>query len=110
MRVSGVANKALTATAPVVLACVVFAPQLVTHSHSKSSQPGAVHPDAVVRLTVPADFGDPEVPVAEVPEAVDLYGNEVTDAVAKYQFDATGSLYELHSPDTEVPKLKPPKT
>jgi len=46
----------------------------------------------------------------EVPETVDLYGNEVTDAVAKYQYDATGSLYELHSPETEVPKLAPPKT
>jgi hypothetical protein len=40
----------------------------------------------------------------------DLLGNPVTDAVARYKFDATGSLYELHSPQTEVPKLRPPKT
>jgi hypothetical protein len=42
--------------------------------------------------------------------AVDVMGNQVTDAVAKYQFDATGSLYELHSPQTELPRLKPPKS
>lgn len=40
----------------------------------------------------------------------DLFGNPVTDAVARYKFDATGSLYELHSPNTEVPRLRPPKT
>ena len=40
----------------------------------------------------------------------DVFGNPVTDAVARYKFDATGSLYELHSPQTEVPKLGPPKT
>jgi hypothetical protein len=41
---------------------------------------------------------------------VDLYGNEVTDAVAKYKLDAAGTLYELHSPQTEVPHLGSPKT
>jgi len=28
--------------------------------------------------------------------AVDLYGNEVSDAIATYSLDPTGSLYELH--------------
>jgi hypothetical protein len=42
--------------------------------------------------------------------AVDLIGNPVNDAVAKYQFDATGSLYELHSPQTELPRLGSPKS
>jgi len=41
---------------------------------------------------------------------VDLLGNEVTDAVAKYKFDATGSLYETHSPQTELPRLSSPKS
>jgi hypothetical protein len=41
---------------------------------------------------------------------VDLYGNEVTDAIAKYKFDATGSLYETHSPQTELPRLGSPKS
>jgi hypothetical protein len=41
---------------------------------------------------------------------VDLYGNEVTDAVATYTFDRAGSLYELHSPQTELPRLGIPKS
>jgi hypothetical protein len=46
------------------------------------------------------DFDDP----------VDLYGNEVTAAVAQYKLDGRGALYELHSPQTELPQLAPPKS
>jgi hypothetical protein len=42
--------------------------------------------------------------------AVDLYGNEVNDAVATYKLDPTGLMYEEHSPHTELPKLGTPKT
>lgn len=41
---------------------------------------------------------------------VDLYGNPVTDAVADYRLDSAGSLYESHSPQTEIPKLPSPKS
>ena len=41
---------------------------------------------------------------------VDLFGNDVSDAVARYRLDATGSLYEVHSPQTEIPKLAAPKS
>ena len=37
-----------------------------------------------------------------------LYGNDITNAIATYKLDASGSVYEEHSPDTEVPQLKPP--
>jgi hypothetical protein len=40
----------------------------------------------------------------------DLFGNPVSDAVARYKFDAAGSLYELHSPQTELPRLGSPKS
>jgi hypothetical protein len=40
---------------------------------------------------------------------VDFNGNEVRQAVARYKIDLTGALYEEHSPDTEVPRLRPPK-
>jgi hypothetical protein len=40
----------------------------------------------------------------------DLYGNEVTDAMATYTLDQSGSLYELHSPQTELPRLGIPKS
>ena len=41
---------------------------------------------------------------------IDLYGNEVTNAVAEYTVDPGGSLYELHSPQTELPRLGSPKS
>jgi hypothetical protein len=47
------------------------------------------------------DFGD---------GVVDLYGNDVSDAVAEYTLDAAGGLYEVHSPRTELVHLASPKT
>jgi hypothetical protein len=41
---------------------------------------------------------------------IDLYGNEIQDAVGDYRVDPGGDLYEGHSPDTEVLHLAPPKT
>jgi len=46
---------------------------------------------------------------AEAP-TLDAYGNEVTEAVATYKLDASGAMYEEHSPQTEVPRLGSPKT
>jgi hypothetical protein len=43
-------------------------------------------------------------------DRVDLFGNDVSQAVARYQFDRTGGLYEVHSPRTELPRLIPPKS
>ena len=40
---------------------------------------------------------------------VDFNGNEVRPAVAQYKVDPAGTLYEEHSPDTEVPRLGSPK-
>lgn len=47
---------------------------------------------------------------APTDEGVDAYGNEVTNAVAEYSLDPTGSLYELHSPQIELPRLGSPKS
>jgi hypothetical protein len=38
----------------------------------------------------------------------DLFGNEVSDAVARFKLDDAGSLYEVHSPQTELPRLASP--
>jgi hypothetical protein len=38
----------------------------------------------------------------------DLHGNEVIDAVASYELDEAGSLYEVHFPETELPRLASP--
>ena len=41
---------------------------------------------------------------------VDAYGNEVANAVVEYSLDPTGSLYERHSPQIELPRLGSPKS
>jgi hypothetical protein len=38
----------------------------------------------------------------------DRFGNEVSDAVAEFKLDGTGSLYEVHSPQTELAALPAP--
>ena len=40
----------------------------------------------------------------------DLYGNDVSPAIARYTHDAAGAVREKHSPSTEVARLKPPTT
>ena len=56
----------------------------------------------------------PEVVAASIEsangEALDAYGNEVANAVAEYSLDPAGSLYELHSPQIELPRLGSPKS
>jgi hypothetical protein len=47
------------------------------------------------------------IPLHETP--LDLRGNEVRPAVARYKVDFTGALYEEHSPESEVPRLAPPE-
>ena len=71
--------------------------------------------EPVAVSTVATDGPDGANRVAQPDEkhdgsAIDLYGNDVSDAVAKYKLDATGSLYELHSPQTELPRLGSPKS
>jgi hypothetical protein len=58
---------------------------------------------------LPASAFSPPPARPEETEMLDLYGNEVSDAVARYKQDATGALYETHSPQTEVPRLAPPR-
>ena len=39
---------------------------------------------------------------------IDVFGNEVDEAIGDYRIDVRGDLYERHSPETEVPRLRPP--
>jgi hypothetical protein len=43
---------------------------------------------------------------SEAPQ-IDVYGNEIQEAVGDYRVDPTGGMYESHSPDTEVLHLGP---
>ena len=70
-----------------------------------------MHAPAIPRE--PASLPDeaPSDDMGDDPDAlIDLYGNGVSPAVATYSLDALGSLYEVHSPQTELPKLGSPKT
>jgi hypothetical protein len=55
---------------------------------------------------MPAPLLDDPAPEGEH----DIYGNEVSSAIATYKSDRGGSVYEEHSPETEVPCLSPPTT
>jgi hypothetical protein len=67
--------------------------------HSDTPRSPATAPGAIASLPARTEETD----------TIDLYGNEVSDAVAKYKLDATGAVYETHSPQTEVPRLGAPK-
>ena len=82
--------------------------QLVTATHPVHAAVEDVESAAFIDL-----FGAPPAPVEGEPnedEAIDMYGNRVTPAVATYQLDAAGMPYELHSPQTQVPRLGSPKS
>jgi hypothetical protein len=43
-------------------------------------------------------------------QPLDAYGNEITNAVAEYSLDPAGALYEVHTPQVELPRLGSPKS
>jgi hypothetical protein len=80
----------------------VFTSRTITPSRLPLPAPYTVAPAGI---DAPADRPSPDDSAA-----VDLFGNEVTDAIATYGVDPAGSLYELHSPQTELPRLGSPKS
>ncbi len=82
----------------------VMGSAFLTSRSAAATVPSSIPPTIELPMPQTAQPHTPE------DEDVDLLGNPVTDAVAKYKFDAAGSLYELHSPQTEVPRLAPPKS
>jgi hypothetical protein len=105
--------RATTISAAFLATLVALAWMLLPPSTVTPSQPTPVA--RPLRIAAPNDPDGPREVTPEVDRqdsdgTVDLYGNEVSDAIAKYRIDATGSLYELHSPRTELPRLRSPKT
>jgi hypothetical protein len=90
----------LIASSLLLLICPFLTSEAVT-----ASQPESV-------ATTVREFTPDLLPISEDlgDAVVDLYGNDVTDAVAEYTLDAAGSLYEVHSPRTELVRLASPKT
>lgn len=97
----------LVVAIPILMVCVLLTPQL-----SRGSRVDALPDRAQTATTLAPEPSDTEEKEEkkDAERPVDLYGNEVTDAVAKYRFDATGSLYETHSPQTDLPRLASPKS
>jgi len=95
---------------PMLIGYARVAPRLTTPQHQsivKPAQTGTLLPSSTGPLPqrhfVPAREREDE-------DEIDLYGNDVSDAVAKYKLDSDGSLYELHSPQTQLPRLGSPRS
>lgn len=106
----------LAVALPILVAGAFFTPQLVTRSASVEESSWVESPtvaassDARDARDVPETRDELGEPAGGADGFTDLYGNEVTDAIATYTFDQSGSLYELHSPQTELPRLGIPKS
>ena len=100
----------LVAVIPLVIMCAWLTPQLARGSRIELPLVDRAQMTVITSKddSTLQDARDQEKYDGDGP--VDLYGNEVTYAVAKYKFDATGSLYETHSPQTELPRLGSPKS
>jgi hypothetical protein len=98
-----VARCVLLVVVVVIICCAAFASSTV--SSTRIDLPAR----AVAAAAADAPGQRRAVPNA-VDGAVDLYGNEVNDAIATYSLDPGGSLYEVHSPQTELPRLGSPKS
>jgi len=83
----------------------VLGPRFVTGSHSIARLVGASAPPPMIDEMVVAP------PTADQTDSTtDLYGNDINPAVAEYSIDPLGSPYEIHSPQTELPRLASPKS
>jgi hypothetical protein len=98
---------ALAAPMTLLAMAAVFVPRLVTVSLSESiaaSSAAALRPAPLDGILV----GPPLVDETE--SLRDLYGNDIDAAVAEYSIDPLGSPYEMHSPQTELPRLASPQS
>jgi hypothetical protein len=102
------ARLVLVVVAPLLVAGVLVTPYRITTTQSEQVLMSDAEAAAPTDGLVVPHGGAVRDPNAD--EATDVYGNEVTAAVAKYTLDGTGSLYELHSPQTELPRLGSPKS
>ena len=99
----------LAVAVPILVAGVIFTPLWIGRAESGASL-RRVPADIALSADAREPAGSVAAPEAAADGFVDLYGNEVTDAIATYTFDQAGSLYELHSPQTELPRLATPKS
>ena len=94
---------------PILVGAAFITPRIFPLSDTKMQAAPLVSDRVLVVDTRDRDAGDDQDQDG-ANGFVDRYGNEVSDAVATYTFDQAGSLYELHSPQTELPRLGIPKS
>ena len=88
----------------------LFTPHRVTSTyHALPSAPQSLTPRHPV-VSPQNRAGVTAMQADEADVMIDLYGNDLSHAVATYSIDALGSPYEVHSPQTELPRLGSPKT
>jgi hypothetical protein len=104
------------ALVPIMIGCACLAPELIAPQHRAAQNASTIQNPATSGNLLPSST-EPLPPRSFAParereedDDIDLYGNDVSDAVAKYKLDSDGSLYELHSPQTQLPRLGSPKT
>jgi hypothetical protein len=68
-------------------------------SHPRAAYTAVTSPTVQERLNI---FS------AETGPRIDLYGNEIEDAVTDYRMDSVGDVSERHARETDVPLLCPP--
>ena len=112
-RMSGVLSTlrvSVLLTAIVIIACLPsVAVEWLTAPSPRS--PAVAYP-AGRSIAADAFPNLPLAPAAVEDEPVseyDLRGNEILRPVERYSIDHRGTLYELHSPQTEIPRLSPPE-
>jgi hypothetical protein len=105
--VKAVQRAALAGALAVLFGGAYFTPRLVLRNDAAVAATPRLaldaHPPA-------ASASDERAPGEPSDGFTDMYGNEINDAIATYTFDPSGSLYELHSPQTALPRLGSPKS
>lgn len=91
----------LVTIAPLFALCAGAMPSALDRAISTAGSLSRTSRDVLAAATASAE---------EDGTRTDLHGNRIQDAVATYRLDPAGSLYEIHSPQIELPRLKPPTT
>ncbi len=99
-----VAGCAVAAVIVAFFGAAVFTSSTVSTSRLELRSPAAATPNATSEMPLRQSQAKGQA------GSIDLYGNEVDDAVATYSLDPAGGLYEVHSPQTELPRLGSPKS
>jgi len=106
------ARATLALTIPLLMTTGVFTDELSAPAASRATPTAMVAPRSTeAEAPQVVDWSDDTIhPDTDAEPARDLYGNEVTVAVAEYKLDAVGRLYEAHAPQSELPRLASPKS